>query len=90
MEWGAAQSAPNIKMLPGARHRERVVTPEEQAKYLAAALDPLCSVAEVLVDTGLRPEECFRLRWEALTWSNGTALFWLLTERRQRHAGFCR
>jgi integrase len=71
VEWGAAQSAPNIKMLPGARHRERVVTPEEQAKYLAAALDPLSSVAEVLVDTGLRPEECFRLRWEAFTWSNG-------------------
>lgn len=71
VEWGALASAPAVKMLPGARHRERVVTPQEQAKYLAAALDPLCSVAEVLVDTGLRPEECFRLRWESLTWSNG-------------------
>ena len=38
---------------------------------MAAAIDPLCSVAEILVDMGLRPEECFRLRWEALTWSNG-------------------
>jgi integrase len=71
VEWGALSSAPAVKMLPGARHRERVVTPQEQAKYLAAALAPLCSVAEVLVDTGLRPEECFRLRWESLTWSNG-------------------
>ena len=25
----------------------------------------------VLVDTGMRPEECFRLRWEAITWLNG-------------------
>src|SRR2546422_3462177 len=25
----------------------------------------------VLVDTGLRPEECFRLRWEAVSWLNG-------------------
>jgi integrase len=58
-------------MLPGERHRERVVTPQEQAKYLAATLEPLGSVAEVLVDTGLRPEECFRLRWESLTWTNG-------------------
>src|SRR5580704_17868365 len=24
-----------------------------------------------LVDTGLRPEECFRLRWETITWTNG-------------------
>jgi integrase len=71
VEWGAAESSPAVKMLPGERHRERVVTPGEQAKYLAAALEPLGSVAEVLVDTGLRPEECFRLRWESLTWTNG-------------------
>jgi integrase len=71
VEWGATKSAPPIKMLPGERHRERVVTPQEQAKYLAAALEPLGSIAEVLVDTGLRPEECFRLRWESLTWANG-------------------
>jgi integrase len=58
-------------MLPGERHRERVVTPQEQAKYLTAALEPLGAVAEVLVDTGLRPEECFCLRWESLTWTNG-------------------
>jgi integrase len=25
----------------------------------------------VLADTGLRPEECFRLKWEAITWVNG-------------------
>jgi integrase len=79
VEWGALQAAPNVKMLPGARRRERVVTPQEQVKYLAAALEPLCSVAEVLVDTGLRPEECFRLRWEAITWSNGRHGAFLVT-----------
>jgi integrase len=71
VEWGAAESVPIVKMLPGERRRERVVTPQEQAKYLATAQEPLCSVAEVLVDTGLRPEECFRLHWESLTWTNG-------------------
>lgn len=71
VEWGVVESAPMVKMLPGARHRERVVTPQEQAKYLAAALEPLGSIAEVLIDTGLRPEECFRLCWESLTWTNG-------------------
>ena len=64
-------AAPKIKKLPGERHREHVVSFEEEAKYLAAALEPLASVAAVLVDTGMRPEECFRLRWEAITWVNG-------------------
>jgi integrase len=71
VEWGLIESAPKIKKLPGERHREHVVTPEEEAKYLAAAAEPLGSVAAVLVDTGMRPEECFRLRWDSLTWSNG-------------------
>ena len=71
IEWGAIQSAPIVRMLPGTRHRERVVTPQEEARYLAAAPDGLAAVAAVLVDTGLRPEECFRLRWESITWTNG-------------------
>jgi integrase len=29
------------------------------------------SVATILIDTGMRPEECFRLRWENVTWLNG-------------------
>lgn len=79
VEWGALQSAPSVKMLPGARTRERVVTPQEEAKYLAAALEPLGSIAAILIDTGLRPEECFRLRWEAITWTNGRYGTFLVT-----------
>jgi integrase len=71
VEWGAAESTPIVKMLPGARRRERVVTPQEEARYLACAPDALAAVTTVLVDTGLRPEECFRLRWESITWTNG-------------------
>src|SRR5580704_6930401 len=71
VEWGAAESSPKVKLLSGERHRERVVTPQEEAQYLSAASEPVASVAAVLCDTGLRPEECFRLRWEAITWSNG-------------------
>ena len=71
VEWGALEVAPQIKMLPGERHRERVVTPEDEARYLAAAPEPLASIAAVLADTGMRPEECFRLCWEAITWVNG-------------------
>jgi integrase len=70
-EWGVLSSMPKIKMLPGERHRERVVSFEEEARYLATAREPSASVGAVLVDTGMRPEECYRLRWEAITWVNG-------------------
>jgi integrase len=70
-QWGAIEVAPSIKMLPGERHREHVVNFEEEARYLAAAPEPLASVAAILIDTGLRPDECYRLRWESVTWTNG-------------------
>src|SRR6266568_6543260 len=70
-EWGLLQTVPRIKMLPGERHRERVLSVEEEARYLAAAVEPLSSIAAVLSDTGMRPEECYRLRWETITWVNG-------------------
>ena len=56
-EWGAVEVAPSVRMLPGERHREHVVTPEEEARYLAAAPEPLASVAAVLMDTGMRPDD---------------------------------
>jgi len=70
-EWGLLNTVPRIKMLPGERHRERVLSFEEEARYLAAASEPLASIAAVLADTGMRPEECYRLRWETITWVNG-------------------
>jgi integrase len=71
VEWGVLTVASKIKILSGERRRERVITSEEEARYLAAASEPLASIAAVLTDTGTRPEECFRLRWENVTWLNG-------------------
>jgi len=71
VEWGVLTTAPKVKVLSGERRRERVITLEEEARYLAAAPEPLSSIAIVLTDTGTRPEECFRLRWENVTWLNG-------------------
>jgi integrase len=70
VEWGVISAAPKLKVLPGERRRERVVTTEEEAKYFSVAREPLGSIATVLADTGMRPEECFRLRWEHVTWVN--------------------
>jgi integrase len=79
VEWAVIETAPKIKKLPGERQREHVVSYEEEAKYLASAAEPVGSVSTVLVDTGLRPEECFRLRWESITWSNGRNGTFLVT-----------
>jgi integrase len=72
-EWGKVQKAlPTVRMLPGEKHRERVLTAEEETLYFRAACseameehsDPqlLADVARILLDCGLRPEECFRLK----------------------------
>lgn len=71
VEWGVIPTPPKIKLLRGERHRERVVSPAEEARYLAAAPEPLASIATILIDSGMRPEECFRLKWESVTWVNG-------------------
>src|SRR5215813_159373 len=54
VEWGELDSVPNIKRLPGERHRERVVTPAEESRYLSAANPLLTDVATVLIDSGMR------------------------------------
>jgi hypothetical protein len=70
-EWGVISTPPKFKVLSGERRRERVISREEEAIYLGAAMEPLASIASVLADTGMRPEECFRMRWEHITWLNG-------------------
>jgi integrase len=64
VEWGIISVAPKIRVMSGERRRERVVSVEEESKYLVVAPEPLASIATVLADTGMRPEDCFQLRWE--------------------------
>jgi integrase len=71
VEWGRIERAAKIKMLPGEPRRERVLTHEEEKRYLAVIAEPLLAISTVLIDSGLRPEECFRLRWENLSFDNG-------------------
>lgn len=44
----------------------RVITFEEEIAYLAKASQPLKGIATIILDTGLRPEEVFRIRAENL------------------------
>jgi integrase len=52
--------------------RMRVVSFEEETAYLAAASHPLKDIAQIILDTGLRPEEVFRIRVENLDFSGHT------------------
>jgi integrase len=95
-EWGKVSTIlPRVRLLSGENRRERVLSPEDERKYLEAATaighglseayrralegiraakrgqDPkkpdaflLRDVVTVLIDCGLRPEECFRLTWQ--------------------------
>jgi len=74
VEWMVIDSAPKIKILPGERNREHVVTTEEERQYLAVAEKHDTEMAHVficLVDTGLRPEEFYRMTWDNVNWHNG-------------------
>jgi integrase len=71
VDWRVLGAMPKMRLLRGERIRDRVVSHEEEQKYLVAAPEPLASIVTVLVDTGLRADECFRLRWEAISWMNG-------------------
>lgn len=96
VEWGKVTTLlPRVRLMGGENHRERVLTAEEERKYLDAALDLghgqreayaralegiratkrgqqpkkpdaylLRDVTILLLDCGLRPEECFRLKWQ--------------------------
>lgn len=51
----------DVKFLEEEAGQMRVVSHEEEAAYLAAASQPLRDIAMVILDTGLRPDEAFRI-----------------------------
>ena len=71
VEWGRIERTPKVQMLRGEKRRERVVTDEDFAHYLMGASPMLADAATVLHDTGIRPDECHRLDWSDVTFSNG-------------------
>lgn len=68
VEWGVIEVAPKIQLLAGETRRERVITPDEETKYLAKCTPLLKDVATVLFDTGMRPDELHRMQWQEISW----------------------
>lgn len=53
-----------VRFLPEGPGRMRIISHEEQQRYLAAAGQPLRDVAVLMVETGMCPEEVFTIRKE--------------------------
>jgi integrase len=52
--------------------RTRIVSIEEEQAYLATASQPLKDIARIILDTGMRPEEVFRIEVANLDFSKRT------------------
>jgi integrase len=61
LEWKLIDRVPKIRMLPGEKPREFVLTHEQERLYLEAAPQPLHDVAMLILDTGLRIGEALSL-----------------------------
>jgi integrase len=67
-EWNVLTVAPKIQLLKELG-REQTINPETEAKLLGVAEQPMKDVLIIIQDTGLRPEEVFRIRIENIDWT---------------------
>ena len=68
VEWRLLRVAPRIS-LEEEHGRVKVFSAEQQQAFLNAAPQPLHDVAMLIFDTGMRPEEVYRMRWENIDYS---------------------
>jgi len=60
-----------VKYLGEGNEQDRVLTYDEQRKYLAAAGENLKDIASLILETGMRPEEVYRTRVENVALEQG-------------------
>lgn len=70
--YGLSNPTRGVEFLNEGAGRTRVVSFEEEIAYFAKASQPLKDIAQVILDTGLRPEEVFRIRVENLHFGEKT------------------
>ncbi len=62
-EWRVIDRVPRIRLLPGERNREFVLSQDQERQYLERAPQPLKDIAILILDTGLRVGEALGLEW---------------------------
>ena len=90
-EWGQLAAVPVIHLLPGEKQSDRILSHVEEDLYLTGVPLRLRQFATVALDTGMRPEEILRLRWEHVHFDPaGDARFGYLHNpqaKQRKHAG---
>jgi len=61
-KWGLIPKLPQVETIPGEKGREFVLTGEMETLYLSRCSSPLREAATLMLECGLRPEECVSLR----------------------------
>ena len=61
-KWGLIPKLPQVETIPGEKGREFVLTGEMETLYLSLCSSPLREAATLMLEVGLRPEECVSLR----------------------------
>jgi integrase len=61
-----------VSMFREALDSMRVINFDEQARYLSKTSQPLSDIAKIMLETGMRPEEVFRLRVETVDFKQKT------------------
>jgi len=68
VEWKVIALAPKVSLMKEIG-REQIIDQESEAKLLAVAKQPLKDVLIICQDTGMRPEEVFRIQIENIDWT---------------------
>ena len=82
-EWKVINRVPRIRLLPGERNREFVLSHDAEKDYLDFAPQPLKDVALLILDTGLRVGEAVNLEWSdiILKPANGAKYGYLIVRK---------
>lgn len=67
VEWKVIALAPSVRLMKEAG-RELTIDPETEARLLVVVEQPMRDVLMVIQDTGMRPDEVFRIRIENIDW----------------------
>lgn len=84
-QWGKLERPTKITLARGEHQRERVVSDVDFAVYLDLCPQPWRDIALLVRGTGMRPGECYKLRWEHVL-LNGSGGLVFVAEGKSRAA----
>jgi integrase len=73
-EWGKLDKPVRIPLAKGERQRDRVLSDSEVKLYLDNCRQPWKDAAILILGTGMRPGEVYRLRWESVLLNGSSGL----------------